>query len=418
MKSTVKYPLRDARIICTTNRPPLSYKKGEEMVFNFQFESSDTPSEGLVLEYRRYGDDGITFNGSAPASEGLTVKTSIDKPGFVCVCVILKNTRGTSMRYNHSSHKQPISFYAGAAVEPLSHTDCGEPADFDEFWAKQKKRLSELPFKEGVQLEKLGVFKGVTTYRVSIPAPGPRPVTGFLGIPAGAKEKSLPAHAHFIGYGYRIQRRPYFPADSINLQINAHGQEIGKDAAYYKNFFDTINTNGQGYGFDPELNKSPETAFFNQMVMRVLRALEYLKSLPEWDGVNLGVNGGSQGALQATWGAALDEDVTEANVYINWCCNLASATKKSLHNGWFPEYTPALDYFDEVFMAKRIKKAKVTISRAGLGDYVCPPSGLVTYYKNLATPRKELTWVQGSSHGFVPDKSEKIHWEGENTPIE
>ena len=64
--------------------------------------------------------------------------------------------------------------------------------------------------------------------------------------------------------------------------------------------------------------------------MRVLRALEYLKTRPEWDGKNLGVNGGSQGALQATWGAALDPDVTEANVYINWCCNLAGSVKKGL----------------------------------------------------------------------------------------
>ena len=414
MGRNTKYPLKDARILCKTNKSPLTYKRGEEMIFTFNFESSDTPAEGLFLEYKRFGDDGITFSGKVPATETLVVKTSIDKPGFVCIAVLLKNARGTQMRIANSYHKQDLAFAAGAGAEPEFHTDCGEPADFDEFWAKQKARLAGVPFKDECILTKLGVFKGVTTYKVQIPCPGPRPVTGFLGIPAGAGEKTLPAHASFIGYGPLIQRRPYFEADRISLQINAHGQEIGRDAAYYKEFFDSINTNGVGYGFDTELNKSPETAFFNQMVMRVLRALEYLKSRPEWDGKNLVVNGESQGALQAVWGAALDQDVTAANVSINWCCHLASPVKKGLKSGWRPAYTPALDYFDCVFMAKRIKNAKVDIIRAGLGDYVCPPAGLAVFYKNLATTRKRITWFQGSAHLLLPEKADRITWQSED----
>ena len=61
-------------------------------------------------------------------------------------------------------------------------------------------------------------------------------------------------------------------------------------------------------------------------------------------------------------------------------------------------------------MAKRIKNAKVIITRAGLGDYVCPPSGLAILYNNLATSDKTIVWVQGSDHGFVPEKSEVITW--------
>lgn len=412
MTSKERYPLRDARITCLTNRSALSYQRGEEMIFTFKFVSSDTPSEGLFLEYSRFGDDGETFSGTVPASEELVVKTSIDRPGFVCVNVLLKNARGTYMHFNHSHKKQIVACYAGAAVEPEFHTDCGEPADFDEFWANQKKRLAEVPFKDQCELVRLGVFKKVTIYRVKIPCPGPRPVTGFLGIPLNAEAKSLPAYAGFIGYGCRIQRRPYLPDDRIFLRINAHGQELGQSAAQHEAFFKSINVNGRGYGFDPELNKSPETTFFNGMVMRVLRALEYLKSRPEWNGKDLGVVGGSQGALQATWGAALDQDVTQVDVSINWCCNLAGSVKKGLRGGWAPEYTPALDYYDQVFMAKRIKKAQVVIARAGLGDYVCPPSGLAVYYKNLATPKKKIRWVQGSNHPYIPEDTERIVWEG------
>ena len=61
-------------------------------------------------------------------------------------------------------------------------------------------------------------------------------------------------------------------------------------------------------------------------------------------------------------------------------------------------------------MAKRIKNARVEITRAGLGDYTCPPSGLAISYKNIASPNKSIKWVQGSDHGFVPAGSEVIVW--------
>lgn len=411
MTSKERYPLQDARITCNTNRSALSYKRGEEMVFTFNFVSSDSSPEGLFIEYTRFGDDGITFSGTVPASETLVVKTSIDRPGFVCVNALLKNARGTYMHWKHDSRLRVIGCYAGAGVEPEYHTDCGEPADFDAYWENQKKRLAEVPFKETSEIVRLGVFKGVTMYKVKLPCPGPRPVTGFLGIPAGAQEKSLPANAYFNGYGCHRQTRPRFPDNSISLRINAHGHELGQSKEYYKEFFESINHSGSLYGFHKELNQSPDTAFFNGMVMRVLRALEFLKTLPQWNGRDLIVNGGSQGALQATWGAALDPDVTEAKVSINWCCDLAGGTKKNLKEGWRPAYTPALDYFDQVFMAKRIKKAKVIIERAGLGDYVCPPTGLAVYYKNLATPDKKITWFQGSNHTYVPQDTERILWD-------
>jgi cephalosporin-C deacetylase-like acetyl esterase len=147
------------------------------------------------------------------------------------------------------------------------------------------------------------------------------------------------------------------------------------------------------------------------MVMRVLRALEYLKSSPEWDGKNITASGNSQGGLQTMWAAALDQDITVALPAITWCCDLAGTKKaKRIHGSWRIKYVPALDYFDPVFMAKRIKKADVTITRAGLGDYTCPPSGLAISYNNLATPRKTINWYQGSDHGFVPKKSEIVVW--------
>ena len=43
----------------------------------------------------------------------------------------------------------------------------------------------------------------------------------------------------------------------------------------------------------------------------------------------------------------------------------------------------------------------VEITRAGLGDYCCPPTGLAKMWNNMTCPKKIL-WVQGSTHGYVP----------------
>ena len=45
----------------------------------------------------------------------------------------------------------------------------------------------------------------------------------------------------------------------------------------------------------------------------------------------------------------------------------------------------------------------MNITRAGLGDYTCPPSGLAVYYNAITAP-KRILWVQGSEHGLVPER--------------
>lgn len=404
--------LAKIQIIGTTDKSALSYKKGEEMVFTFKVDAGKIPLDGYYLDYKRRGDDGVVFSGRHPAKDVLVVKTSLNKPGFVNVDVKLVDSKNKPVMIKIDARRtRAIGFYAGTAVEPEKITDCGEPADFDAFWARQRKRLDAVPFLGKVQEKHVATVNGVDCYQVSIPCVG-RPATGYLLVPAGCKEKSMPAEIVFFGYG---ARRQYVPAKSsknkIQLYLNAHGQELGREDAYYQEFFKSIRTPKYSYGFNPEENKDPETAFFNGMCLRLMRALDYLKSRPEWDGKHLRASGGSQGGLQTMWAAALDQQVNVAYPSITWCCDMAGTEKAGrVHGPWRIKYTPALDYYDPVFMAKRIKKATVHIRRAGLGDYTCPPSGLLLSYKNLATPRKSITWVQGSDHGFIPKKSEVIVW--------
>ena len=326
------------------------------MVYTFKAELGNQKADGLFLRWTRKGDDGQSAQGKVPASREAVVKTKLDKPGFVNVNVFLVDEQGRIIQQEYRDwtkkiKKRPVSYYAGTAVEPETLTDCGEPGDFDAFWDKQKKRLAAVPFKDNVTLKKVKTVDGADIYAVSIPCAGPRPVTGYLNVPVNAAVKSLPACISFHGYGANIHYAPvHGNPKALTLDINAHGQELGREESHYKQFFESIQSNGKIYAFDPVQNADPETAFFNGMALRVMRAMEYLKSRPEWNGKDLIASGGSQGGLQTMWAAALDPDVTEARPSITWCCDLAGTQKKlRLSGGWRIQYVPALDYYDPVF---------------------------------------------------------------------
>lgn len=176
------------------------------------------------------------------------------------------------------------------------------------------------------------------------------------------------------------------------------------------------------YAFDRNENADPEKAYFSGMSYRVMRAVEFAKTLPGWNGRDLVVEGGSQGGLQAVWAAALCADVTEARADAPWCCDLAKGELGRFMGDtdqpggrapWFVPYVSALRYYDPVNHARRVPATVAfTIPRAGLGDYVCPPSGVAVLWNNLACP-KQITWLQSATHGVSPHEKEpqQVTWE-------
>jgi cephalosporin-C deacetylase len=403
-----------ASLTGTLDRPQALFAPNEEMVFILSADfQGQQPTKDYFISWERSGDDGVKESGKAlVGAEPLLVKTSLDRPGFVRIQAYLVDKRGkrvtkTIMR-NGKEVQENLFFDGGAGVEIDKLQGVPEPEDFDAFWAKQKTRLAAVPVNARLQ-EQVSKDPKVKIYAVSIDCAGPRPVTGYLTVPSEAGEKSLPARASFHGYGTSVQRAPGGgSADYIHLNINAHGYDLGQDDAYYKDFFESIKSNSHSYAFDPAQNADPETAYFNGMVLRVLRALEYLKSRPEWNGKELTVSGGSQGGLQSVWAAGLDSQVTKSSPGVPWCCDLGGITLGRVAAGWRLAYTEALNYYDPINHAKRIPgSCYVDINRAGLGDYVCPPSGVAVLYNNIRAP-KRINWVQGSTHGYVPPNAQSF----------
>ena len=399
----------------------IDYKSGETMTFTLSLQGADSvPPDMYFISWKRSGDDGKVESGKVPLSlvDPLVVKTSIDRPGFVRLEAYIVDKKGDV--YQKRFHGDPntpegkkalneferkdkrIFFDGGAGVEPEKLQSVPEPEDFDAFWARRKERLARVPLDPKVKLANENDKSRVYTFEVK--CAGPRPVTGWYTVPK--KEGKFPAAISFHGYGaHFVQTVPNGgPDDRIKMFINAHGYELGREDEYYTEFYNSIKSNGRTFGLDSTWqNKSTDTAYFGWMCYRIMRALQFIKSMPEWNGRDLAASGGSMGGLQTVWAAGLDPDVTEANPSIPWCCDMGGReTLKRISPTWGVGETEAIRYFDPVNIAKRIsKKCRVEITRAGLGDYCCPPSGVAILYNNIPGPKK-INWVQGSTHGYVP----------------
>lgn len=401
------------------------YAPGAKMTFELTLTHAENiPTDSYFIKWERTGDDGKRESGKVPAdsTKPLIIETSLKVPGFVRIYAELVDEDGKTYYKDETKFRGDackVFFDGGAGVEPEKLQGIPEPADFDAFWAKQKARLAATPL-SAVRKEVPNDVARV--YAVEVTCAGVRPVTGYLSIPKDASAtKKYPCRLEAHGYGiwapYKPPKTPR--TDEIVLNINAHGvrlAEFGADEAYYKAIRWEMQSNGYGHAFDPKQNADPEIAYFNGMALRVMRALEYLKSLPEWNGRDLIVSGGSQGGLQTIWGAALDGDVTRAESDITWCCDMGGTALGRNRGNWYVPWVPALGYYDPINMVKRIPKTCTTIiPRAGLGDYTCPPSGLAILYNNIPGPKK-ITWVQGSTHLYIPPQPNDTYTCSANMP--
>ena len=410
-----------------TDKCPLDYKVGETMKFTLTLERADAVPEGSVIEWTRTGDDGKKEGGKVPARPGrpFSVKTSIDRPGFVRIFAIVRQADGSvwmpdgkpAKKDRAGSYPGSAFFDGGAGADVAEiRQSVPEPADFDAFWARHKAALAGVPMDGATCNELPSGNPKVKIFMVSVPCAGPKPATGYLIVPTA--EGKFPAEISFHGYGASWGKRATDAPDGshekgnvLKLVLSAHGFELNRDAAYYRAEREKVKSNGHGHAFDPVQNSDPEKAYFCGMTYRVMRGLEYLKSRPEWNGKDLAVVGASQGGLQSIWGAALVPGVTEARIQIPWCCDIGSTSIGRNHGEWYVEWVPALGYYDPVNMAKRIPKTcSVKIVRAGLGDYTCPPMGVAAFYNNLSCP-KSIVWMQGSTHGYVPPEPQTVKWQ-------
>lgn len=328
--------------------------------------------------------------------------TRLDRPGFVRIEVSLKDPE--------DADKVLARAVCGAQAEAAKVVRNSErPADFDEFWDGQLARLAEVPVEVISKVEVPISDPELICYDVQVKCVDGVPVSGYLTMPRNAEPGTLPAVVTYHGAGVysAFQMVRYAKAGAIAFDINAHGVKNGQPQEYYNNL-----DRGELAGYYVRGKNDREKCYFLDMFLRVRRSLDYVKTLPEWDGKNLFAGGGSQGGAQAIVAAALDSDVNFTAPQAPWLCNFEGRLDGRNYPGWPDLYTPdennrpndpatadAMRYFDMVNLAGRIGDNCEVYMTLGLIDPTCLPSGIMAAYNAMPTKNKSYAIFPKDNHG-------------------
>ncbi len=391
------------KIEAETDRPEAVYRSGESVEFHIRLLKDGKPVSGQKLLWNAHGDHGLGASGElTSAAEPVTLRITPRGPGFTLLKVDFRITLDKKIYARAGAMTDPESIRPGAS----------EPADFDAFWKSQKQAVRSEPMvPEVVPLEVEEPYRGrFEVFDVTVNTPGTNPVRAYLTRPVGEPGRKFPAMITWHAAGVRSAIRQYRFAGMglLVLDVNAHGIDNG---GRHEDYVRLYQTTMKDYRF--EHAESRNDIYFNGMYRRLIRALDYLKTRPDWDGRTLIVYGGSQGGAQALVAGGLDSDVTAVIAHEPALCD-HGAPFAGRTPGWpkfiqqkagkpvDPAVAQAVLYYDSAFFAARIRRADCLLL-TGFIDTTCVPSSVYAAFNSIPSASKRIVNFPQAIHGSYPE---------------
>ena len=394
----------------TMNKNKGDFKRGEEVIFTITMTENGKPVKGLFYKYNLVQNGKIVKSEIISGDEPFNLKTTMNVPGLLFLEALAMDKNKQVLPRAHSFHNRNKNAGVGVLYDMGNITAAAPvPVDFDSFWQKAKDDVAKIPMTpvlKELPLQGMEKRMGMKLYDVQIPCVNNVPVSAYLFMPGNAAEKSLPAIVTFHGAGVSSAKKiATYGYNALVLDVNAHGIENGKEPSYYwKQWYTT-------YGnYQYRNSHDKDKYYYKAMYQRVIRALQYIKSRPEWDGKNLIVAGSSQGGAQALVAAALDKDVTLCVSAVT-----AMADHHAADVGRIPGWPRLIKgtaeqkekiavtaaYYDSNSFASRIQCETYLV--AGGVDTTTSPTGVVTVYNSLpAKTKKHFRIYPYSGHDASP----------------
>ncbi|MHB8903139.1 MAG: acetylxylan esterase [Thermoguttaceae bacterium] len=384
-----------------TDPPEAVYHVGQPARFVVTLERDKQPVDGVevVCTIDKDGMPPVTEKRVVLAEGTATVEATLGEPGFLRCRATWAGPDG-----------QPLAAMAGAGFDPLEiPPSLPVPEDFDRFWEEQKARLAAVPMDAKLR-PVASPIAGIECFDAQIACVAPRPVSGYFARPVGAGPRSLPAillvHGAGVG-GSNLGGAASWASriGALAMDINAHGIPNGKPAAFYADL-----AAGELMEYRIAGRDDRQECYFLGMFLRVVRALDFLASQPEWDGKVLIVKGSSQGGGQAIAAAGLDGRVTFISAGVPAICDHSGKAVGRI-NGW-PKLVPDVDgkpdpkvletarYFDGMNLATRARAE--AIFSVGFIDGTCPPTCVYATYNNLQG-KKQIVNEPLMGHAVSPN---------------
>lgn len=388
------YPYRsDVLWVTVPNHADWLYKTGEEATVEVHFYKYGIPQNGVMVNYELGGDmmpseikgTIVLKNGKAVIPMG-----TMSEPGF-------RDCRMTAT-VDGKIYKHHIKVgFSPEKIRPYTQI----PADFGDFWNKNKAELAKVPLIYTKELVKEYCTDQMDCYLVKLQVnERGQAIYGYLFYPKHAKEASCPVVLCPPGAGIKTIKEPlrhkyYAEHGCIRFEIEIHGLNPKMPTEDFKDISNAFNGKENGYlnnGLD-----NRDNYYMKRVYMACIRSIDLLVSLPEWDGRNVVVQGGSQGGALAFVAAGLDPRVTACIANHPALSDMAGymAGRAGGYPHFFrvagmdtPDKLNTMAYYDVVNFARSIKVP--TRMTWGYNDDVCPPTTSYAVYNVLQCPKEAL----------------------------
>ena len=393
------YPYRsDYLWVTVPDHADWLYKTGEKAKVEVQFYKYGIPRDGEVTY--AIGDDMLAADshGTATLKHG---RATIDMgtrrtPGF----------RDLTLRLQLDGQKYSHHIKVGFSVDQIRpYTQ--EPKDFLSFWEENKRQAARFPLTYTRELAPEYCTDKIVCYLVRLQTDSRgKCVYGYLTMPkeiADGKSgnRKYPVVLCPPGAGVKTIREPlrhkyYAENGFIRLEMEIHGLNPTLSDAQFKEISNALNAGDNGYlcnGLDHRDNY-----YMKHVYLACVRAIDLLTSLPEWDGRNVAVQGGSQGGALAIVTAALDERVGLCVANHPALADMAAYAEKGRTGGYphfnrmnnmlTPEKIQTMAYYDVVNFARHVKAR--TFLTWGYNDVTCPPTTSYAVWNTLTCEKEPL----------------------------
>jgi len=294
--------------------------------------------------------------------------------------------------------------------------------DFDRFWDDSAAASAIQPLKAEMERVPYPVaavdcfrvrFDGFRNSRISARYVRPAGADGAAG------KAKIPALVIFHGYNWNSHcvgaALKYAIMGRSVLMVEVRGQDIDSpDLQRYPN--------GAASGWMTLGILDPASYYYRNVFMDCVRAVEFVRSLPETDPDRIAVEGGSQGGALAIAAGALNPHVAQVLSDVPYLCHFRRAVALSTEGPYNEIYHyfkvhdqlhatentvyGTLSYFDCCNLAPRIR-AKVLMS-VGLEDTICPPSTIFAAFNRIKAPKELRVYPEFAHGGFWMHDEEKI----------
>ncbi len=330
-----------------------------------------------------------------------TLETGLNEPGMLlvnieqeCGAAVTAAAAGPGVASSDKPAPKVKPTLLGAAVAPERLKPSEEtPSDFGAFWKAKVEKLENIPINP--VLTAVAIDKpGIALYTVKLDSVDSH-VQGYLAKPA--KPGKYPAMILYQYAGvYKLHpenAEKYAEKGWLTFNVDSHDMAPTDDAGAPKDY-STLNDDDR------------EKCYFLDMFLRDTRAIDYIASLPDWDGKTIVLTGSSMGGWQSVVTAGLNPGrITAIAVRVPAGAEINGGLhgRKTGYPGWPMENAQVVKtspYFDPVNFAARIRAT--TLVGLGLIDTTSPPAGVWAMYNQITAPKAVVPLVDTGHDNFSP----------------